>query len=215
MADNKDNKLNIGEEPNSKDINKNVGSFSNTVVPAVSQPEKAPEPTKNIKTSQVKEDPEINFEKFNKTKKRSRLHAATTKFGVKVESWLSNPKKLAIVWGIIILVIAVLYALQIFYIIALDKAIKSGSNVMNIVYVHNCASAGTIISYVSILFPLLPLLFLVTSWFIGINGVASSKIFHYIFWVILLICITLLIASSICSFISLDAYWSFHQPKTL
>lgn len=88
MADDKKTILTIGNENEAKDINQNVGSFSSDVVPAITEPEKKPEATKKIKTEQVKEQPEINFEKFTKTKKKRFFieKSAKSSFGVKVET---------------------------------------------------------------------------------------------------------------------------------
>ncbi|MDE6476805.1 MAG: hypothetical protein K2L48_01195 [Mycoplasmoidaceae bacterium] len=83
MEDNKETKLKI--EPDSNDINQNVGSFSKSVVPAITDPEKAPVTTKKVSADQPEESPEINFEKFSKTKKKKGFKAATTSLGVKVE----------------------------------------------------------------------------------------------------------------------------------
>ncbi len=215
MEDNKETKLKI--EPDSNDINQNVGSFSKSVVPAITDPEKAPVTTKKVSADQPEESPEINFEKFSKTKKKKGFKAATTSLGVKVEGWLSNGKKLALIWSIIFLAIAVLYAFQIFYIIEADKLLKNiNGGPLAFKTAHDTLFAGMVLSYISIILPTLPLLFLITSWFIGINGVYYSRIFHYIFWSILLFCLLLLVVDSCCCWIEFADSWSFnsyHKPS--
>lgn len=208
MEDNKE--LKIKPEEDSKDINKNVGSFSNSVVPAITEPEKAPAVTKKVKADQQEESPEINFEKFSKTKKK-RFKGSKTSFGVKVEGWLSNPKKLALIWGIIFLVIAVLYSFQIFYIVESHNLLKNiNGGPLAFKSARDTLFAGMILSYISVILPTLPILFLITSWFIGINGVYYSRIFHYIFWSVLAFCLLLLIADSICCWIEFGDYWMFN-----
>ncbi len=215
MEDNKETKLKI--EPDSNDINQNVGSFSKSVVPAITEPEKTPATTKKVSADQPEESPEINFEKFSKTKKKRGFKAATTSLGVKVEGWLSNGRKLAFIWSIIFLVIAVLYAFQIFYIVEANKLLKNiNGGPLAFKSAHDTLFAGMILSYISIIFPTLPILFLITSWFIGINGVYYSRIFHYIFWSILLFCLLLLVIDSCCCWIEFADYWSFnayHKPS--
>lgn len=215
MEDNKETKLKI--EPDSNDINQNVGSFSKSVVPAITEPEKTPATTKKVNADQPEEAPQINFEKFSKTKKKRGFKAATTSLGVKVEGWLSNGRKLALIWFIILLVIAVLYAFQIFYIVESNKLLKNiNGGPLAFKSAHDTLFAGMILSYISIILPTLPILFLITSWFIGINGVYYSRIFHYIFWSILLFCLLLLVVDSCCCWIEFVDYWSFnayHKPN--
>lgn len=206
MEDNKE--LNLQVEPDSKDINSNVGSFSTSVVPPVQEAEK---PVENKVVAEQEKDPLINFERFEKTKKRRNIKPAHTSFGIKVETWLSSPKKLAIVWATIAGIIAVLWAFQIFYVAQIHIMLKNkDSGPMNIPAIYGCAMSGLVFSYLSILLPLLPILFLITSWFVGINAVHASKIFHYIFWTILLVCIVFFVVGSCCSWISIIDYWQFN-----
>ena len=86
MAEEKELKIEL--EQSNKDINKNVGSFSTNVVPAItdvsdgSESKKIPE--QEIQKAEEK-DPLINFDRFTKTKKKRAVKQATTQFGVKVE----------------------------------------------------------------------------------------------------------------------------------
>ncbi len=220
MAEDKKIAFDVGGE--AKDINQNVGSFSCDVVPAITEPEKKLEATKKIKTEQVNQQPEINFEKFSKTKKKRffKEKGAKSSFGVKVETWLANKKKLGLIWAVIGTFLSILYTFSIFF-------ITYGSNVLG-----NCANsplapnypgvsfnkmlqAGVAMSYIVIILLSLPIIYLIISWFVGINGVYYSRLFHYVFWSIILFCVILFVINSICCWIPFAEFWSFQQyvPK--
>lgn len=224
MADDKKTILTIGNENEAKDINQNVGSFSSDVVPAITEPEKKPEATKKIKTEQVKEQPEINFEKFTKTKKRRffKEKSAKSSFGVKVETWFANKKKLGLIWAIIAVLFIVLYTFSIFF-IAYGNNVLSNSDSSPLapgypgISFNQMLQAGIAMSYIVIILLALPIVYLIISWFVGINGVYYSRLYHYVFWSIILFCLVLFVINSICCWIPFGEFWSFHKyvPKTL
>ncbi|MCQ2956419.1 MAG: hypothetical protein MJ233_00680 [Mycoplasmoidaceae bacterium] len=74
------------------DINKNLGSFGNTVVQA--EPAQAPEVKLDVDAKVVEKasQEKINFERFTKTKRAER--AAKTKFGEKVSMMLRTKQGL-------------------------------------------------------------------------------------------------------------------------
>lgn len=166
------------------DINKNLGSFGPTKVEA--QPSQAPEVKLDVDAKVVEKAAaeKINFERFTKTKRAEK--AAKTKFGEKVSIMLRTKKGLRRTWILemvgmffIIIVSAILIGLLSKY-----KGVNQdiGGRVP-LPEVQGPLKVGLVFAWISLFPCIIPLIYLVTTWFIGINQVASSKLYHYMFWI--------------------------------
>jgi hypothetical protein len=79
---------------------------------------------------------------------------------------------------------------------------------------HSVGVVGNIFSYISIGLPVLPFLFLLTTSIIGINGMLSSRTFHYFLWSILILAFLCFLVSVVCSGYYMDMCYSFtNTPK--
>lgn len=169
-----------------EDINKNLGSFGKTV----NEPEKPAVEVKldvdqNVVDKASKE--KINFERFSKTRKTEK--AAKTRFGEKVGIMLRSRKGLITTWvlelSIMFIVIAVSAILiGYFYQGWISKQMGAeGMGPLQDPVIQSCIKVGTVFLWISIFPCVIPLIYLVTAWFVGINQVASSRTYHYMFWI--------------------------------
>lgn len=177
----------------SEDINKNIGNFTNTVV---SQDTSVVEPIKldvDAKVVEQASKEKIDFERFTRTQRGEK--AAKTKFGEKVSLMLRSKKGLRTTWIIELVMMAVIIAVGIGFIVWISKLL--GQNYAAWTDPSDnckaCAKVGRVFLWISLFPCVIPLVYLLTTWFIGINQVASSKIFHYMMWICLIICLTCLI----------------------
>jgi hypothetical protein len=116
-----------------------------------------------------------------------------------MDSWLRNKKSFIIVWLIILAIVITVLITQIVLPIFVNKAIHHGGNgAWLLPYNKNTAKASMILSYLALGFVPLPFLFLLTTWIIGINGVARSRTFHYVLWFLLSLSILCMIISIGC-----------------
>jgi len=196
-----DNKTEFGANQ-SDDINRNVGSFTKTV--------KDPEPSA---TQQIKLDvdskviekaskEEVDFEHFSKTKHSQK--STKSKFGEKVGLVLRSKKGLTITWVIELVVMAIIIIMAALVIAFITKQMKSSDPQMQAIFnasnIRKCAEVGRVFLWISIFPCAIPLVYLVTAWFVGINQVASSKIYHYMFWICLIVCIVcFIVGMSVCA----------------
>ncbi len=164
------------------DINKNLGSFSNTV----KQQEQAQsnEVKLDVDARVVEEasKEKIDFEKFNKTKRD--FETPKTKFGEKVGLLLRNKKGLKTIWIVEIVSMFVIMTISIVIISCFTKYVgwtKEGPMVFP--EFQACLKTGLVFHWISIFPCIVPLVYLLTTWFIGINEVYASKMYHYFFWI--------------------------------
>lgn len=140
----------------------------------------------DIGNKEVKET-SINFEKFSKTKKSLKpSKISTNKFLTQMDIWLRNKKSLLIIWSIILAICVIMIALDIYYIITLQphlSAVKDGGGIWGI-HINETISAF-VFACLSIAIIPIPFIYLVTTWFVGVNGVISSRNFHVFLWSIL------------------------------
>jgi hypothetical protein len=121
--------------------------------------------------------------------------------------WLRDKKAFTIIWLAILGVIVTILVTQITIPIFVNKAIH-GNNAGKM-----CAPIGyasIILSYISIGLVPLPFLFLLTTWIVGVNAVAKSRIFHYVLWFMLLLSVLCMITSIGCGGYVLNDANSFH-----
>lgn len=169
------------------DINKNVGSFGTTVV----QPQAQPNEVKldvDAKVVEKAAKETINFERFKKTKRAEK--AAKTKFGEKVSKMLSDKAKLKKTWIIELSIMGFVIIGSILMLVFLSPCASADIEKypwLGDGTVKTCLNIGVVFSWISIFPCVVPLIYLLTTWFIGINQVASSRIYHYMFWIALLI----------------------------
>jgi hypothetical protein len=116
--------------------------------------------------------------------------------GTKLDIWLRNPKTLLRVWLLALAIIAILWSAQICYIVFVTNLLKHPT--LNGLF-HDVGVAGNVLSYISISLPIIPFIYLITTAIIGVNGVLSSRTFHYFLWIILIIAFACFIASTCCS----------------
>lgn len=176
------------------DINKNLGSFGNTV----KQPEQqAPNEVKldvDAKIVEKASKEKINFERFTKTKKAEK--AAKTKFGEKVSIMLRSKNGLKMTWIIEMSVMALIIIVSSILIGCLTQY-KGWTN-GPVALVQGPLKAGLVFAWISLFPCIIPLIYLVTAWFIGINQVPSSRMYHYMFWICGLVALLCFIIGFIC-----------------
>lgn len=171
------------------DINKNLGSFGETQVKPEAPAANEVKLDVDAKVVEKASKEKINFERFSKTKRGEK--AAKTKFGEKVSIMLRSKKGLRNTWIIelvtmftIIIVSSILLGFLMRYWGATgDGAITNDPNI------QLCLKTGVVFAWISIFPCFIPLIYLLTAWFIGINQVASSRLFHYMFWIALIIAV--------------------------
>lgn len=164
------------------DINKNLGSFGDTKVQQAAVNEVKLDVDAKVveKASQEK----INFERFSKTKRSEK--AAKTKFGEKVSIMLRSKKGLRATWIIeMVVMVAVIIGSSLFlgFLMKYRNFGVEKWPPIELDHVRPCLKTGLVFAWISLFPCLIPLIYLLTTWFIGINQVASSRIYHYMFWI--------------------------------
>lgn len=197
------------------DINKNLGSFGNTVnQPAQNQ---APEVKLDVDAKIVEKAAaeKIDFDRFSKTKRTEK--AAKTKFGEKVSIMLRSKQGLRRTWIIELTTMFIIIAVSSILIGFLSRYKGvSGDGRVPLPEVQNPLKVGLVFAWISIFPCIIPLIYLVTSWFIGINQVTSSRLYHYMFWICGLISIVCFIVGFGCLMVPAIAGIQFSpfEPKT-
>lgn len=168
------------------DINKNVGSFTNTVnSPAPATSELKLDVDSSVIEKASKE--EIDFERFSKTKKEHKHgkqqidSAPKTHFGERISMMLRTKKGLTTTWVleiVIMILIIVAGACLIAWLTPYSK-----TNTIKAFGLYGVTKAGIVMFWISLFPCLIPLIYLLTTWFIGINQVASSRLYHVFFWI--------------------------------
>lgn len=181
----------------SEDINKNLGVFS------------VKEPQDNLavapNTNQSQQD-KINFKKFENT---SRYKAKTSHSKNKFLEWfavLLRSKKGF--WTIISLELFLLVAIvvaSVILIIATKSVVFdfTGDGPLNSESLRHLGFVGYVFAIIALCPLAIPFIYLITSWFIGINQVMSSRNFHLVVLTIMIICFLSSIISIICCSIPL------------
>jgi len=166
------------------DINKNLGTFTNTVNgPAVPTSDLKLDVDSSVVEKASKE--EIDFERFSKTKKEGKHRTQTdsapkTRFGEKVSMMLRSKKGLRNTWIIEMVAMVVVIVLGACMIAWLTPYLKT--NTIKVIC-YGVTKAGIVFLWISLFPCLIPLIYLLTTWFIGINQVASSRLYHVFFWI--------------------------------
>lgn len=180
------------------DINKNLGSFGNTQV----KPEQSAPDVKldvDAKVVEKASQEKINFERFSKTKRAEK--AAKTKFGEKVSIMLRSKKGLRRTWIIELVSMAIIIIISSLFIGLLSKYKGVNQDIggpVPLPEVQNPLKVGLVFAWISIFPCIIPLIYLVTAWFIGINQVPSSRLYHYMFWICGLISVVCFIVALGC-----------------
>ena len=78
---------------------------------------------------------------------------------------------------------------------------------------QNTAIAANSFSYMSMAFTFLPLLYLLITILVGINGVYKSRPFHYFLWICLITAFVFMIVSLILSSVVISYENGFIRPK--
>ncbi|XQP55870.1 MAG: hypothetical protein ACOQNY_00520 [Mycoplasmoidaceae bacterium] len=176
----KESKIEFGSAGHD-DINKNLGSFGNTVAkPATTQAEVKLDVDAKIVEKAAAE--KINFERFTKTRRQEK--AAKTRFGERVSMMLRTKKGLRRTWIIELVSMVVIIAVAATFIGILGPYNGHPEDgPLRIPFYQTMLSIGIVFAWISIFPCVIPLVYLVTTWFVGINQVASSRMYHYMFWI--------------------------------
>lgn len=164
------------------DINKNLGSFGPTKVEP--QQNQAPEVKLDVDAKVVEKasKEKINFERFTKTKRSEK--AAKTKFGEKVSIMLRSKKGLRTTWILEMVAMVIIIAISATFIGILTKYKGyTGDGPVRLDEVQKPLGVGLVFAWISLFPCIVPLIYLVTTWFIGINDVARSRLYHFMFWI--------------------------------
>lgn len=161
------------------DINKNLGSFGDTQVKTEQSSANEVKLDVDAKVVEKASQEKINFERFSKTRKTEK--AAKTKFGEKVSIMLRSKKGLKTTWIIELVTMAVIIIVSSILLGFLTK--YKGWTEGPVALVQGPLKAGLVFAWISLFPCLIPLIYLLTTWFIGINQVASSRMYHYMFWI--------------------------------
>lgn len=177
----KESKIEFGSAGHD-DINKNLGSFGNTVVkPDQSQPNEIKLDV-DAKIVEKASKEKIDFERFKKTRKAEK--AAKTKFGEKVSIMLHSKKGLRLTWILELVIMVVVIAISATLIGLLSKYKGyDGDGPLRLDNAQKCLKVGLVFAWISLFPCFIPLIYLVTTWFVGINQVSSSRLYHYMFWI--------------------------------
>ena len=166
----------------SDDINKNLGHFTKTVVKQDTTQTNEIKLDADAKVVEQASKEKIDFEKFSRTKRGETK--AKTKFGEKVSLMLRSKKGLTITWIVELVVMAAIMVMGAILVALFHKELKNHGDqgFWRMENIKACAKAGLVFEWMCLFPCLIPLIYLLTTWFIGINQVASSKIFHYMMW---------------------------------
>ncbi|GHU26300.1 hypothetical protein FACS1894152_0600 [Bacilli bacterium] len=207
------------------DINANLGSFGDdtetvtTVTSAVNQQnstqtvvdstlEKIDNEKSNIPATK---DEQINFEKFDRKKNVK----AKTALGMKLDIWLRNPKMLLRIWLVAIFTILIIWACTISYIVFNTHILKHPNDFQPDALYHGIGIAGNVLSYICLFLPVFPFIYMMTAAIVGVNGVLSSRPFHFFLWTILIVAFILLIGATCLSGFYIHNCYDFNpQPKS-
>ena len=193
------------------DINTSLGKFGNND-PAADPEFVTPDPTlaaQAIEQENFEEKKEkkfkIDFERFNRRKQV----ASNNPFNLKVDAWLRGKKSFLIIWLVILAVIVTVLVTQITLPIFVSKIINNPAH--DVYFLKNTGKASVILSYISLGLIPLPFLFLLTTWIIGVNGVARSRIFHLTLWFLLTLSLLCAIISIGCGGYVIYDHSTFHS----
>ena len=173
-----------------QDVNANVGSFGENVKDPSKEPQKPAGDElivsdKSKKFENIKgKDVEIDFDKFKKKRKvfkQKEYKPGKTKFAVTLDTWLHNRRTCIKVWMVALAVMVVCMA------VGLGLAIPSVINVKNVPnpywsILHTDAVVGIVFGFIAGTLFLIPLIYLLITILVGINGIAQSRSFHYFLW---------------------------------
>jgi hypothetical protein len=112
---------------------------------------------------------------------------------------------------IAIALIAIILAGDIVYLVFVTKLLKESP--LGSKPYHAEGVVGNIFSYIAVSLPVVPFVFLLTTAIIGINGMLSSKMFHYFLWSFLIAAFVCFLMATILSGYYMDMSYSFHAPK--
>lgn len=225
MADNNNNNNNKGNSDGgsptdilnnqntiqSDGINTNLGKF---VSHAKSQ-EKA-EVASIQQQADNKDVPEvkIDFAKFE----RQRRQKKQTKLDIKLGGWLSNKKTLIRIWVLAILAIIFFITIQTVYYVYIQKINHGWTHNHNggkwpakALYPH-VDVAAKVFALISMCLPVIPLFYLFIAAIVGINGIISSKTYHYVLWTILALCGFCFVLSTCLSLTFIIGCITFNPP---
>lgn len=191
------------------DINKNLGSFGNTAQPK--QDNRADVKLDvDAKVVEQASKEKINFERFSKTRRTEK--AAKTKFGEKISMMLRTKKGLRTTWIVELAAMAVIIVVSAVFVGILSKYKGvTGTGLIPLDEIQIPLSVGLVFAWISMFPCLIPLIYLVTAWFIGINQVPSSRLYHIIFWICLGISLICFIVGLACLIGPMDAVVHDHQ----
>jgi hypothetical protein len=115
------------------------------------------------------------------------------------------------VWIFIFIILGFLIGTQITNIVFCQSVMNNpGSTGPGLFdWFNRVTMTGYIFSFIAVLLPFIPFFFLLTSWIVGINGVHSSRTFHYFLWLVLLISIVCFIVSTVLVSYSLGQYYAW------
>jgi len=165
------------------DINKNVGHFTTTVNGPAAQPTSELKLDVDASVVDKASKEKINFERFDKTKKEKKHYdpnKPNTHFGEKVSMMLRSKKGLRTTWALEMVIMAVVIIVGA-CLIAWIRPYLNNNLIKGIC--GGVTKAGYVFLWICLFPCLIPLIYLLTTWFIGINQVASSKMYHVFFWI--------------------------------
>lgn len=215
IKDNLDNNDNTGEKlanqarehhvqfgaTQTDDINKNLGNFTNTMHAAKQNIASQIKLDADKKVIEKASKEKINFERFTNTKKPSKLFKnKSNKLNEKIGLFLRNKNGLAIIWSLELVIMATIIIVASLVVAKLYPVYAKYPNEGPIVANNwfTLTHCGTVFCWIAIFPCAIPLIYLLTAWFIGINQVASSKLYHYMFWICLIISLICLIVGLGC-----------------
>lgn len=183
------------------DINKNLGNFTNTMHSAKQNVASQIQLDADKKVIEKASKEHINFDRFSHTKRPSKfLKNRSNKFNEKIGLFLRNKNSLTIIWCIelaIMTTIIIIASLVIAKLYPVYTRYRDEGPIIAHNW-YNLAHCGTVFCWIAIFPCAIPLIYLLTAWFIGINQVTSSKLYHYMFWVCLGISLICLIVGLSC-----------------
>lgn len=175
-------------------VNRNIGSFEEDFDPSkdpLSQIDTniTIDKSSNKLGSVREEDKRVDFQKFEKTKKKHIPNPSNSNFSIKVDTWLRNNRTMHIIWAICSLFIFAIVGVAISFltVICIEQHNASSQGMWNLQSFKTMALCSNIFSGIAMGVIVLPLLYLLITVMVGINGVYRSRQFHTFLWICLIL----------------------------
>lgn len=202
----------MSENSSNKNINKNVGKFTNTVGKQRVEKKETPVDLGTVKESTgVK----INFEKFEHKPKAGEQRLSN--FQQSINAKLEKPKNLLIIYCIYGAAYLIIIGLCILFLFLLGDARNVYSPLQSMTLYKNFNNLSWYFYIIALSVLGLPIVVVLISWIIGINGVLRSFKYHVLIILVLAVSLLLTLCAITMTSIYMIEVYSFNplpKPET-